>query len=98
MTKHTPGPWKVYSAPLRPNFPTPIIEVQDAEGTPIVKWGGFDGCDQPKGRVAANARLIASAPDLLAQNERLRAALIELKHYVGAIKNPDVQRIVDEAL
>lgn len=66
MTKHTPGPWKHYTAPLRPQFPTIIHEIQDADGEAIVKWGGFDGVDQPKRTVIANARLIAAAPDLLA--------------------------------
>jgi len=66
MRKHTPGPWKVYSAPLRPNFPTPIIEVQDALGTPVVPWPGFDAADQPRGVKHANAHLIAAAPDMLA--------------------------------
>lgn len=53
MTAHTPGPWKVEGDAL---------DVRDAEGDNIVtvKYG-----DDPE-RAEANARLIASAPQLLA--------------------------------
>lgn len=66
MRKHTPGPWKVYSAPLRPNFPTPIIEIQDANDQAVVPWPGLDAADQPKGVKLANAHLISAAPEMLA--------------------------------
>ena len=65
-TQHTPGPWHVYTGRLRKQFPTPIIEVQDAKGRSIVPWPGFDSCDLPKKERFANARLIAAAPVLLA--------------------------------
>lgn len=66
MARPTKGPWHVYSAPLRPEFPTIIIEVQDAKGEAVVPWGGFDAAHQTKAVKLANARLIAAAPDLLA--------------------------------
>ena len=64
--KHTPGPWKVYHALLRPQFPgEKIIEVQDADGNAVVKWTGFDDSGRLKKTHLANARLMAGAPDLL---------------------------------
>lgn len=74
---HTPGPWTVYAGKLRPQFSTFIYEVQDANGIAVVKWGGFDGAEQPKKVVAANARLIAAAPELLAAAVKHLAAMEE---------------------
>ncbi len=71
--QHTPGPWKVYHALLRPQFPgNKIIEVQEANGNAVVRWAGFDDSDRLKRTHLANARLIAAAPDLL---EALRGVL-----------------------
>jgi hypothetical protein len=64
--EHTPGPWKMYSGKLRPKFPTPIIEVQTVDGTPVVPWPGFDDSDRSKREHLANARLIAAAPEMYA--------------------------------
>lgn len=66
MSKHTPGPWQLYSGKLRKEYPTQLLEVQDATGRVIVQWGAFDSADQPRTEKQANARLIAAAPDLLA--------------------------------
>jgi hypothetical protein len=72
QAKHTPGPWKVYHALLRPQFPgSKIIEVQDYRGEAVVTWSGFDNSDRLKKTHLANAHLIAAAPEL-------RAALQEL--------------------
>lgn len=65
-TAHTPGPWSYYSDKLRPAFPVRVHEIHGADGVAVVKWGGFDGVDYPRKQIAANARLIAAAPDLLA--------------------------------
>jgi hypothetical protein len=55
MSKHTPGPWRVFAAP------TAIF----AEGRKeVVHWSGFDSSDFQKD-IKANARLIAAAPELL---------------------------------
>jgi len=63
---HTAGPWKVYHALLRPQFPgNRIIEIQDDHGTVVVAWGGFDNLDRLKKTHLANARLIAAAPTML---------------------------------
>lgn len=75
MSRVSPGPWKVYSAPLRPNFPTLVIEVQDVNDEPIVKWTGFDGADQPKRQKLANARLMAGAWELLKTGKELDHAI-----------------------
>lgn len=47
------------------------------DGKQVVGWMGFDTSDFQKD-ASANARLIASAPDLAADNERLRKALERL--------------------
>lgn len=57
---HTPGLMKHYTAPLRPQYPTIVHELQMHDGTVIVKWGGFDGLDLPKKQIAANARRLAA--------------------------------------
>lgn len=57
----TPGPWKVYHALLRKQFPgNRIIEIQDANGDAVVMWSGFDNSDRLKKTHLANARLIAA--------------------------------------
>jgi hypothetical protein len=70
----TAGPWKHYSAKLRPQFPTKIHEIHDAKGAVIVKWSGFDGVEQKATVVRANCDLLAAAPAL---RDELRA-LIEI--------------------
>lgn len=57
-TKHTPGPWKVVEI----DHATKIV-------APNRKWavcGHMNATDEDAGELAANARLIAAAPDLLA--------------------------------
>jgi hypothetical protein len=65
MSKHTPGPWK-----------TGRYETNEKPVGPIRIWGGDRGAvladlpaDYPQSE--ANARLIATAPDLLAALEAL---------------------------
>ena len=62
--KHTPGPWKAHRGYVGPGAGT------NRKRVAAVLWEG-------RGRTeyAANARLIASAPTLLAENVRLREAL-----------------------
>lgn len=62
---HTPGPWKVYHAKLRPQFSTKIIEIQDDHGNAIVAWSGFDAVNRTVKKKMANARLMAAAPDMI---------------------------------
>jgi len=72
---HTPGPWVI---------------VSDDEGRCFINSGGVikavvATCDQPvSAEHAANARLIAAAPDLL---EALEAALNDLDHAYNGAEN-----------
>lgn len=78
--KHTPGPWKVYHAALRPQFSTDkIIEIQSDHGNAIVQWAGFDNCDRLKKTHLANACLMAAAPDMLAVLRRIDACFSRLQ-------------------
>lgn len=58
MRKHTPGPWHVDSIGL----------VRSQTGL-IISQGGVD--DMEPDECAANARLLAAGPDLLAELKRL---------------------------
>ena len=75
--KHTPGPWVVDPA-VRQGFTVYapkegfIVGTQDEEG----RYGAIES--------PANARLIATAPDLLALAERI-ARLPEHGHYLALI-------------
>ena len=67
---HTPGPWTIL-----PNTPHFVRAMHPAEGMqPVATVYHFDG------ELAANARLIAAAPELL---EALEAVLPDLEHYVA---------------
>jgi hypothetical protein len=59
MKTHTPGPWHLVSH--RPN----LVKVETARVVVCDSFGGLSD------ETLANARLIASAPDLLAALERL---------------------------
>jgi hypothetical protein len=41
-TELKPCPWKVYVGKLRPQFPTPIVEIYDANDDVVLPWGAFD--------------------------------------------------------
>lgn len=57
--EHTLGPWTLFAREK-------VVEVQDANGKPVVTWAGFDDSRRPLKVRKANGRLIAAAPDLLA--------------------------------
>lgn len=59
MNSHSRGPWSAYMPKTESIFPT----VKDAAGKPILVVGGFG---QSKNENAANAQLIAAAPEMLA--------------------------------
>jgi hypothetical protein len=40
-----PAPWKVYTGKLRPQFPTPIVEIHAADGATVFPWSSFDPTD-----------------------------------------------------
>ena len=73
LNKHTPGPWSV--DPDRP-----FLVIDDGHNPASVAYIEGDGAE-----AAANARLIAAAPDLLASCKMLTKALIDLAPY-----DPDV--------
>lgn len=57
MSEHTPGPWQIVN-----NRP---LEIFDENGTPIARMRVVDGEE-------ANAKLIARAPEMLAELERVK--------------------------
>ena len=63
MTKHTPGPWQV--AETRHKYDT-LIRNRDNDPVASTNFAGY----YPK-TAAANARLIAAAPELLAALKRM---------------------------
>jgi len=75
ITNHTPGPWRVEPRPMLGQI---AIYSDDPHGMdPKTETNLI--CAMHNGPVnAANAALIASAPDLLAERDRLRAVNAEL--------------------
>ncbi len=76
MNGHTPGPWhagRVY--PDRPNSPGCDIGANDGSNIAIVI---HDKLDRDVNETTANARLIASAPDLLDVLEAVELAWVNL--------------------
>lgn len=81
MTSHTPGPWTVRADPFPP---------ADANGQPMK---GLDAVFHTIGKdtlmaiaehvLPANARLIASAPDMLAALQAINAALTQPVQFSG---------------
>ena len=62
--EHTPGPWRAYIS-------TRVVAVFKGSDS-VIGWQGFDSSRFPE-QAAANARLCAAAPDLLAVCERIMA-------------------------
>lgn len=75
MGEHTKGPWYVFDGRERIN---PTIEVRGKNDEVVVFWAGFDRSEMSPRKRRANAKLIASAPALAAEVERLREALQEI--------------------
>lgn len=69
---YTKGPWKVFH-----KKDTTAIMTQDERE--VIQWGGFDASDFQKQRLA-NARLIASAPDM---DRKLTSALVSIRERMG---------------
>lgn len=78
--KHTPGPWKTHAL-------TKSHGIYDQTGTSVAKVGdAFGVCAE---RRAADARLIAAAPDLL---EALRNLTLTAARYLPDYnEHPDIQ-------
>jgi len=68
---HTPGPWEI-----DPDTPNQVIRppTNDAYGLSAIIADCANG-NWPDEKTLANARLLAAAPELLAENKRLREAL-----------------------
>jgi hypothetical protein len=79
MTKHTPGPWKLELG--RDGAPRGLRGPAEVEHRNIVNWNGFSSPTKPASM--ANARLIAAAPELLAELEETHAALCFTHNYIG---------------
>ena len=60
-TTVAPRPWRVYNAPLRPQFGARIIEIHDADGNEVIRWPGFDGLKMSARKKLAIAREIVEA-------------------------------------
>jgi len=56
--RFTPGPWQIGRSGREQPY-----QIEDLEGRCVTKWGGISRPASAEGE--ANARLIASAPDLL---------------------------------
>ena len=84
----TPGPWRydpVWSLVTGPQGGEQ--QICAIHGSELV----------PKHQAAANAALIARAPDLLAEVERLRAALRDVLRYCVTVDGPEQQAALDAA-
>lgn len=89
-SKFTPGPWEVTENKWCGHHNCPhghiTLMVVDAKGLPLHTWEADYGLEEAR----ANARLIASAPDLL-------HALKRLLHETSDGQAPCHQGVVDEA-
>lgn len=67
MSKHTPGPWSLFDdgSEVHDRIVGPVVGVKGMTATVARAAFGI----RPNQEVAANARLIAAAPDLLAACE-----------------------------
>ena len=74
MTDHTPGPWTVdpYS--------------RSTQAVVAIGEGEVDGAFVDGPNAFANARLIASAPDLLAALKQARHAMMTVAAYAGDVE------------
>lgn len=94
MSKHTPGPWELNSF---------AVEAPLDGGTEVVAHVYNDREAPPTGSARANARLIASAPDLLEALVLARATLFHA-HFCLVPDAPcecgrdNVERVVNAAL
>lgn len=69
--KHSPGPWRTDED--EHDAPHQNIQILDAEGRKIAEVWIDDACFDGNPRQEANAHLMVRAPELLEENERLKA-------------------------
>lgn len=69
----TPEPWRAWIM----GKTICVLGPKGDHNKPVVGWSGFGSCHLPLSEQKANARLIAAAPTLAADNARLQALLNE---------------------
>lgn len=81
MTEHTPGPWQSMrsKAPHDGEYDYAI----GAEGAPVLAEAFGRTADGGRPPAEANARLIAAAPDLLAQLDMVVGDLVMLRRAIA---------------
>lgn len=76
MDKHTPGPWKVFNTTdVFSDGDAPFVQVADCV---VHKSVLHDNRELPANETAANARLIAAAPDLITASEAAKDFIAEI--------------------
>lgn len=90
-TSHMPGPW--FIDPEQPLY----IQAADGDAEPWMVARAFANCGYSTDTATANARLIASAPDLAAEVERLRDVLTDIGNAGTPFSNATVRRITAKA-
>jgi hypothetical protein len=85
-TQYTPGPWKVVHTPTRKETFWAICTTNEAPHQAVIALvdGKSKYHEEHPECAEANARLIASAPDLLAALEQLTQA-VEVEGFAGVI-------------
>lgn len=71
-------PWKVYSSRLRPDFGGHVVEIQTADGRPVIPWAGFDPMS-PTRRLAMARHIVKVHNEALKQSE-LRDKIMRQLH------------------
>ena len=81
MSKHTPGPWE-NAKPVYP-WQGPIVVVDDDVPICYVDDNTHKGGPSDDATALANARLIAAAPDMLAELKVARDLVVKWTAYQG---------------
>ena len=85
MSEHTKGPWFLYINKGKA-LTLAIFDSSKSQSDPIVSWLGFDSCSKPDKEKIANAKLIASAPDMHDELTRLLAVEVAAKKLDEALE------------
>jgi hypothetical protein len=62
-----PAPWRVYTGKLRPQFPTPIVEIIAADGATVFPWSSFDPTGLSHRERIALAKLLVESVNVAAE-------------------------------
>ena len=92
MSEHTKGPWFPYIHRGK-TLTLAIFDSSKSQSDPIVNWLGFDSCSKPDKEKIANAKLIASAPDMHDEITRLLAVEVAAKER-DAIVMANARRLI----